>query len=129
VEAAARDRRRPALIPCQCLGVTIVPFRAIGSVLYRGREKPSTWQYNGYTCMVGVLLHTRTRTRTGLHTLTLNPFGDFLSTTNNVRPTQGVAAAAARRRHGLEVEDEGLLKDLFLIFIFLKMFCTVRYFF
>jgi hypothetical protein len=79
--------------------------------------------------MVGVLLHTRTRTRTGLHTLTLNPFGDFLSTTNNVRPTQGVAAAAARRRHGLEVEDEGLLKDLFLIFIFLKMFCTVRYFF
>jgi hypothetical protein len=29
------------------LGVTIVSFRAIGSVLYSGREKPSTWQYKG----------------------------------------------------------------------------------
>jgi hypothetical protein len=47
----------------------------------------------------------------------------------NVRPTQGGAAAAARRRHGLEVEDEGLLKDLVVISIFLGMLCTVRYFF
>jgi hypothetical protein len=34
-----------------------------------------------------------------------------------------------RRRHGLEVEDEGLLKDLVVIFVFLKLFCTVCYFF
>ena len=34
-----------------------------------------------------------------------HPFGDFPSATNNVRPAQGGAAAAARRRHGLEVED------------------------
>jgi hypothetical protein len=59
----------------------------------------------------------------------LDPFGDFLSATNNVRPTQGGAAAAARRRHGLEVEDEGLLKDLIVIFVFLEIFCTVRCFF
>jgi hypothetical protein len=57
------------------------------------------------------------------------PFGDFPSATNNVRPTQGGAAAATHRRHGLEVEDEGLLKDLILIFIFLKVFCTVCCFF
>jgi hypothetical protein len=37
-----------------------------------------------------------------------DPFGDFPSTTNNVKPTQ--REAAARRRHDLEVEDEGLLK-------------------
>ena len=46
----------------------------------------------------------------------LDPFGDFPSATNNVRPTQGGAAAAAR--HGLEVEDEGLLKDLVCNFCF-----------
>jgi hypothetical protein len=33
------------------------------------------------------------------------------------------------RRHGMEVEDEGLLKDLVVIFIFLRVFCTVRCFF
>ena len=49
----------------------------------------------------------------------LDPFGDFPSATNNVRLTQGGAAVAARRRHGLEVEDEGLLKDLVVIFVFL----------
>jgi hypothetical protein len=38
--------------------------------------------------------------------------------TNNVRLTHGGAATVARRRHGLEVEDEGLLKDLVVIFIF-----------
>jgi hypothetical protein len=38
-------------------------------------------------------------------------------------------AAAARRRHGLEVEDEGLLKDLIVIFVFFEVLCTVRCFF
>jgi hypothetical protein len=56
----------------------------------------------------------------------LDPFGDFPSATNNVRPTQGGVAAAARRRHGLDVEDEGLLKDLVVIFVFLEVLCTVR---
>jgi hypothetical protein len=46
-----------------------------------------------------------------------DPFGDFPSATNNVRPTG--AAASARHRDGLEVEDEGLLKDLVVIFVFL----------
>jgi hypothetical protein len=59
----------------------------------------------------------------------LDPFGDFPSATNNVRPTQGGAAAVARRRHDLEVEDEGLLKDLVVIFVFLEVLCTVRCFF
>jgi hypothetical protein len=52
----------------------------------------------------------------------LDPFGDFPSATNNVRPTQGRAAAAARRRHSLEVEDKGLLKDLVVIFFSLGCF-------
>jgi hypothetical protein len=59
----------------------------------------------------------------------LDPFDDFPSATNNVRPTQGEAAAVARRRHGLEVEDERLFKDLVAIFIFLGVLCTVHYFF
>jgi hypothetical protein len=59
----------------------------------------------------------------------LDLFDDFPSATNNVRPTQGVAAAAARRRHGLEVEDEVLLKDFIIIFVFLGVLCTVRCFF
>jgi hypothetical protein len=59
----------------------------------------------------------------------LDPFGDFPSITNNARPTQRGAAAATRRRHGLEVEDEGLLKDLVIIFVFLEVLCTVRCFF
>jgi hypothetical protein len=59
----------------------------------------------------------------------LDPFGNFPSATNNVRPTQGGVAAAAHRRHGLEVEDEGLFKDLIVIFIFLEVLCTVRCFF
>jgi hypothetical protein len=57
----------------------------------------------------------------------LDLFGDFSSATNNVRPTQG--GAAARRRHGLKIEVEGLLKDLVVIFVFLGVLCTVRYFF
>jgi hypothetical protein len=70
-------------------------------------------------------LFLRLRDRCGL----LHPFGDFPSATNNVRPTQGGAAAAARRRHGLEVKDAGLLKDLVVIFIFIRVLCTVRCFF
>jgi hypothetical protein len=58
-----------------------------------------------------------------------DPFADFSSTTNNVRPTQGGAAAEARRRHGLEVEGEWPLKNLVVIFVFLVLFCTVRCFF
>jgi hypothetical protein len=48
-----------------------------------------------------------------------DPFGDFPSITNNVRPTPRGAAAATRHRHGLEVKDEGLLKDFAVIFVFL----------
>jgi hypothetical protein len=59
----------------------------------------------------------------------LDPFDDFPSVTNNVRPTQEGAAAAAHRRHGLEVEGEGLLKDLVVIFVFLRVLCTIRCFF
>jgi hypothetical protein len=59
----------------------------------------------------------------------LDPFGDFPSATNNVRLTRGGAAMAARRRHGLEVEDEVLLKDFVVIFIFLGVLCTVCCFF
>ena len=56
----------------------------------------------------------------------LDPFGDA---TNNDMSTQEGAAAAARRRHGLEVEDEGHLKDLVVIFVFFELFCTVWCFF
>jgi hypothetical protein len=59
----------------------------------------------------------------------LDPFGNFPSATNNVRPTQEGATAAACRRHSLEFEDEGLLKDLVVIFIFLGVLCIVRCFF
>jgi hypothetical protein len=59
----------------------------------------------------------------------LDPFDDFPSTTNNVKPTQGGAATVAHCRRGLEVEDEGLLKDLVVIFVFLKVLCTVHCFF
>jgi hypothetical protein len=56
----------------------------------------------------------------------LDPFGDFPSATNNVRSTQGGAAAATRRRHGLKVEDEGLLKDFIVIFVFLgALYCLL----
>ena len=59
----------------------------------------------------------------------LDPFDDFPSATNNVKPALGGAAAAARRRHGLEIEDEGHLKDLIVIFVFVELFCTVWCFF
>jgi hypothetical protein len=59
----------------------------------------------------------------------LDPFGDCPSATNNVRPSQGGAAAAPRRRHGLEVKDEGLLNDLVVIFAFLEVLCNVWCFF
>jgi hypothetical protein len=55
----------------------------------------------------------------------IDPFDDFMSATNNVRQTQGGAAAAVCRRHGLEVEDERLLKDLVVIFVFLEVLYTV----
>jgi hypothetical protein len=53
---------------------------------------------------------------------------DFPSASNNVKPTQGGAAVAARRRHVLEIEDDGHLKDLVVIYLFVKVFCTVRCF-
>ena len=59
----------------------------------------------------------------------LDPFGDFPSETNNVKLALGEAAAAVRRRHGLEVEDEGHLKDLVVIFVFFRCFivrCSFR---
>jgi hypothetical protein len=59
----------------------------------------------------------------------LDPFGNFSSATNNVRLTQGGAAAAAHRRHGLEVEDEGHLKNFIVIFIFVQVPYIVRCFF
>jgi hypothetical protein len=59
----------------------------------------------------------------------LDPFSDFPSAINNFRPTLGGAAAAARRRHGLKVEVEGLLKDLIVFFVFLGVLCTVHCFF
>ena len=58
----------------------------------------------------------------------LDPFGDFPST-SNVRLALGGAAAAARRQHRLEVENKGHLKELVVIFDFVEVFCTVRYFF
>jgi hypothetical protein len=44
---------------------------------------------------------------------------------HGVAYAQGGAAAAARRRHGLEVEDEGYLKNFVVIFVFIEMLCTV----
>jgi hypothetical protein len=60
----------------------------------------------------------RLRDRCGL----LGPFSDFTSATNIAMPALGGAAAAAHRRHGLEVEDEGHLKDFDVIFVFVEMF-------
>jgi hypothetical protein len=54
----------------------------------------------------------------------LDPFGDLPSPTKNVWPIEG----AARCRHGLEVEYEGLLKDLVAVFVFLKVHRTVHCF-
>jgi hypothetical protein len=42
---------------------------------------------------------------------------------------KGGAAAVARHRHGLKVEDEGFLKDLVVILVFLGVLYTVRCFF
>jgi hypothetical protein len=56
----------------------------------------------------------------------LDPFGDFSSTTNNVRLTQGGAAVVARYRYVLDVEDEGFLKDLVVLFIFKDtLYCSL----
>jgi hypothetical protein len=59
-----------------------------------------------------------------------DPFSDFSSAANNIRPTQSEATAAARRRHDLEVEVERLLKDLVIIFVFLSaLYCSMFFFF
>jgi hypothetical protein len=55
----------------------------------------------------------------------LDLFGDFPSATNNARLTQVGAAVVVCRRHGLKVKNEGLPKDLVVIFIFLRVLCTV----
>ena len=59
----------------------------------------------------------------------LDPFRDFPSATNNVRLALGGVVTAARRRHCLEVEDEGHLKGFSVIFVFIEVFCTVLCFF
>ena len=59
----------------------------------------------------------------------LDPFSDFPYATNNMRLALGGVAAAAHRRHGLEVADEGHVKNLIVIFVFIKVLCTVRCFF
>jgi hypothetical protein len=58
-----------------------------------------------------------------------DPFGDFLSAANNVKPTQGGATVVPHYRHGLEVEDEGNLKDFFVISIFIEVLWNVIRFF
>ena len=57
----------------------------------------------------------------------LDPFGDFPSTSNNVRLALGGAVAAARRQHGLEVEDGGHLKEFVVIFVFCwgALYCSI----
>jgi hypothetical protein len=40
----------------------------------------------------------------------------------------GGSAAATRRRHGLEVEDEGHLKKFIVIFVFVKVFLYCSFF-
>jgi hypothetical protein len=41
-------------------------------------------------------------------------------------PALDGAVAAARHRHGLEVEDEGHLKNFDVIFLVVDMFCPMR---
>jgi hypothetical protein len=53
----------------------------------------------------------------------------FFTLTKAKTLTQRGAAAAARHRHGLEVEDEGLLKNFVVFFVFLEVLCTVCCFF
>jgi hypothetical protein len=48
----------------------------------------------------------------------LDPFCDFPSITDNVMLTQRGAAPAVHRRHGLKVEDKGLLISLFFVLFF-----------
>jgi hypothetical protein len=54
--------------------------------------------------------------------------GDFPCVTNNVRPALGGAAAATRSRHGLDVEEEGHLKEFIVILVFIEVFCTIHCF-
>jgi hypothetical protein len=55
----------------------------------------------------------------------LDSFSDFPSATNNAKPTQRGAAAAAHHRHDLEVEDERHIKDFVEIFLFIEVLCNV----
>lgn len=54
-----------------------------------------------------------------------NTFGDFPSASNKVKPALGRAATAARRRHGLEVEEGGCLKVFVVISLFVRVLCAV----
>ena len=58
-----------------------------------------------------------------------DPFGNFPSASKNTRTALGRAAVVACRRHGLEVEHEGHLEDLVVIFVSLEVFCIVRCFY
>jgi hypothetical protein len=58
----------------------------------------------------------------------------FLTRSATSRPQQrqadsGRNGSGRRRRHGLEVEDERLFKDLIVIFVFRGVLCTVHCFF
>jgi hypothetical protein len=55
-------------------------------------------------------------------------FDDFPSATNNVKPNQGGAGAITRHRHGLEVEDEGHLKNFVVILFLLRCFVLFNFF-
>jgi hypothetical protein len=61
----------------------------------------------------------------GTDAVFLDLFYDFPSSPNNVRAVQRGAAAAARRRHGLEVEDKGHLKYFIVILFFVEVFYIV----
>jgi hypothetical protein len=65
----------------------------------------------------------------GANLVFLDPFNNFPPATNNVRPTQGEAAAAAHLRHGLDVKDDGHLKIFVVIFVFIEVLCIVQRFF
>jgi hypothetical protein len=52
-------------------------------------------------------------------------FNDFSSAPSNVKTAHGGATAVALCPHGLEVEDEGHLKDFIVIFVFVEVLCIV----
>jgi hypothetical protein len=71
-----------------------------------------------------LFLRSRLWDRCGL----LDPFSEFSFASSNVRPVQRGAVAAACHRHGLEVEDEGRLKNSIVIFFFVEVICIVQCF-